>query len=421
MSEENLTGSWRDKASALDRYRWLLLRERHGVLSSALRFMRDAMNDWLFGVRARRSVADVVVIECCDFLLLQSAPKVIKFQRKRLFIERLRARGHSLIETAIEERDAIVRQRQLRKPPEAVPTRYFGYAAYAEWVVEKFQPSILLNDRNGSLYSPFLRLALNRRSRLLVQLAHATTVESSPRLSMNDYDYYFIFGQSSLDALRARPLRFGGSRAVLAGSHMIDMAYDLPPAEPVQGAVLILGVGPDKEKEAGYNNTYSMLRDWVQQNPERKVLIKAHPRSQVPFWQRAAGTLPNLTVLPACCTLSDALAQANVVINVMSNAVIEAALACRPVLFVNLSKDADIFRQEKFFGSRIRSPDALASEFLRVLRDYPQCLEASARFANFHLEQGVRGLERNLELLECLLQREPIPYFSLAGHAPCQA
>ncbi|MFD1693035.1 hypothetical protein ACFSHR_20405 [Azotobacter chroococcum] len=92
------------------------------------------------------------------------------------------------------------------------------------------RPRLLINDRNGSLCSPFLRLSLNRRGRPLVHLAHATTLESSRRLGMTDYDYYFLFGQSSLDALRERPLRFGDTRAVLSGSHMVDRAYDLPPA-----------------------------------------------------------------------------------------------------------------------------------------------------------------------------------------------
>src|SRR5690606_28367422 len=125
-------------------------------------------------------------------------------------------------------------------------TRYFGLAAYAQWLVEHHQPRILLNDRNGSLYAPFLRLALNARGSLLVHLAHATTVEGSRRLGMNDYDYYFLFGQSSLEALQARKLRFGSSTAVLAGSHMIDDDYVMPAPDLATRTLLILGVGPDK-------------------------------------------------------------------------------------------------------------------------------------------------------------------------------
>lgn len=405
---------WLDKARALDCYRWLLLRERHGVLGSALRFAREAVGDWWFGMRAKRRLAATVVAEPCDFLLLQSAPKVIAFQRKKLLIEELRRRGHHLVETALLEPKQILQQRLLKAPPFAVPTRYFGLAAYAEWLVEHHQPRILLNDRNGSLYAPFLRLSLNARQSLLVHLAHASTVESSRRLGMNDYDYYFLFGQSSLEALQARRLRFGTSQAVLAGSHMIDSAYDLPPAESSLRTVLILGVGPDKEKEAAYQRTYALIRDWAAQNPDYQVLIKAHPRSQAPFWQETAATLGNVQVLPAHCTLAEALGCASLVVNIMSNAVIEAALAQRPLISVNASGEPDIFSQDSFFGARVEHADQLQQRILGITDDYVRSQQQSALFADYHLAQGTEGLQRTCTLLEGLLRNERIESLPLA-------
>lgn len=408
MTQDVAANPWLEKARALDRYRWLLLRERHGVVGSALRFAREALGGWWFGVRAKSRLADNVIAEPCDFLLLQSAPKVIAFQRKKLLIEEMRSRGHRLVETALLEPKQILQQRLLTMPPFAVPTRYFGLAAYAQWLVEHHQPRILLNDRNGSLYAPFLRLSLNARHRLLVHLAHASTVESSRRLGMNDYDYYFLFGQSSLDALQARALRFGSSQAVLAGSHMIDSTYNLPPAEPFQRTVLILGVGPDKEKEAGYQATYGMLRDWVVAHPEYKVLVKAHPRSHVPFWQQAAAALTNLHVLPPSCTLAEALGRTSLVINIMSNAVIEAALAQRPVIYVNASGETDIFAQDMFFGGRVEHAGHLQQRIASIAEDYKGSLLQSAGFADYHLAGGVEGLERTCVLLERLLRNESV-------------
>ncbi len=407
MPQDAVANPWAAKARALDRYRWLLLRERHGLLGSALRFAREALGDWWFGLRARRRLAESIAAVPCDFLLLQSAPKVIKFQRKKLLIEGLRGRGHNLVETALQEPKTILRERLLRRPPHQVPTRYFGIAAYAEWLVEHHQPRVLLNDRNGSLYAPFLRLALNVRGATLVHLAHATTVEGSRRLGMNDYDYYFLFGRSSLEALQARALRFGSSTAVLAGSHMIDSAYDLAPADPCLRTLLILGVGPDKEKEAGYQSTYVLLRDWAAARPDYRVLIKAHPRSQVPFWQQAAAELPNLQVLPSECSLAQALAQASLVVNIMSNAVVEAALARRPVLYVNASGDADIFGQERFFGSSLSSIEALQQRVAELEAGYAQALQGAEAFADHHLSQGHGGLTASLDLLEQLLAGQP--------------
>jgi hypothetical protein len=404
-----MSNPWLEKARALDRYRWRLLRQRHGFLGSAVRFTRDAIGDWWFGFRAKKRLAGSLKSESCDFLLLQSMTKVIHLQRKRLLKEGLLAAGHRLVEIALPERDEILRERMLRRPAHPVSTRYYGFAAHSQWLVERYQPRILLNDRNGSIYSPFLRLALNAQQSLLVHLAHATTMESSRRLGMNDYDYYFLFGRSSLEALQGRALRFGNSTAVLAGSHMIDSAYDLAPADPGQRTLLILGVGPDKEKEAGYKATYELLRDWARAHPEYQVLVKAHPRSKVPFWQQAANELPQLTVLSHDCTLAEALERSSLVVNIMSNAVIEAALARRPLLYVNVSGEQDIFAQERFFGSCVNTVNSLQARVIRIESAYPAALQQSQAFAEYHLANGCAGLVSNLEALAALLDSQPLP------------
>jgi hypothetical protein len=415
MEMNTSSNRWTDKARALDLYRWRRLREHHSWLGTLARFVREACVDWLFGWRAKARLAAQVAVEPCDFLLLQSASKVIPLQRKKLLMAALRASGHSLVETALQLPGTILAQRLLKHPPQPVPLRYFGYAAHAEWLVAHHQPKILLNDRNGSLYAPFLRLALNRRNHLLVHLAHATTVESSSRLGMNDYDYYFMFGRSSLEALQSRPLRFGSSNAVLSGSHMIDVAYDLPPPDPDRQVLLVLGVGPDKEKELGYQRTYALLRDWAAQHPEFQMLIKAHPRSQVPLWHDAAATLPNVQVLERGVSLAAALEQASIVVNIMSNAVIEAALARRPIIYVNAGDDHDIFSQERFLGERVTTAAELAERVAWIQGNYMECLERAGRFAEYHLAHGVEGLDTTIGLLVGLLQAEPVPSQVLDG------
>lgn len=400
---------WRAKAKALDYYRWQMLRERHGVPGSMLRFARDAIVGWCFGLLAKRRLATSGDIEPCDFLLLQSAPRIIGLKRKKVLIETLRHQGYRLIETALQEPRSICANRLLAPPPYQLPLRYFGYAAHAEWIVKQYQPLVLLNDRNGSLYSPFLHLSLASSRSTLVHLAHATTVESSRRLGMNDYDYYLLFGSSSLVALRNRKLRFGTSTALLTGSHMIDKSFDLPPATPSARTVLVLGVGPDKEREPGYQRTYGLLREWANASPQYRVLVKRHPRSAVPFWQEAERAMGNVHVLPPECSLARALEQASLVINIMSNAVIEAGLAARPVVYCNLSDDIDIFDQERFFGSAVVTPEQLGSRVVTIESDFASHAEQARAFAHFHLAHGSRGLDKTVQVLKCLLERTALP------------
>ena len=404
-----LQNPWEKKAADLDRYRWRLLRERHGLTGSILRFSRDAIFDYCFGILAKLRLATRVETTPCDFLLLQSAPRIIRLRRKRLLIASLQERGHRLTETALPEHQDILAQRQLLAPPSATPLRYFGYAAHAAWIVARYQPRILLNDRNGSFYSPFLRLSLQRHQGTLVHLAHATTVESSRRLGMNDYDYYFLFGPSSLASLQARKLRLGTSTAVLTGSHMIDQSYDLPPPNPTMHTLLVLGVGPDREKEAGFQRTYALLKEWAAQTPNYKILIKGHPRSEVPFWQEAATVLNNITVLPKEWTLAQALEKASCVVNIMSNAVIEAGLARRPVLYCNLSNDRDIFHQEAFFGPALCTVEGFQDRIKAIESSFSAETITARQFAFFHLAHGSQGLNKTLQALENLLSGIALP------------
>jgi hypothetical protein len=371
--------AWKAKARALDHYLWLQLRERHGWAGSALRFVRDAIKDWCFGMYARCRQTKAPDTTPCDILLLQSAPKVIVLQRKKLLKAALRNRGYTLTEIALQTPGTILQQRLLKRPPFPVPTRYFGMAAHAEWCISRYDPKILLNDRNGSLYSPFLRLSLNLRQRLMIQLAHATTLEDSRRLGMNDYDYYLLFGASSEAALRKRALRFGASTVLLTGSHMIDGAFDMPAATPAMNTVLVLGVGPDKEKEVSYQESYRVTNEWAMNHPEKHVLIKLHPRGGVALWRETARNHANMEILPSETSLADALARSSIVISFMSNAVLEASLAKRPIIYVNAGGHVDLFDQERAFGEAIKAPDTLARRIREIEQDYPAHVMASER------------------------------------------
>ncbi|MDR2874395.1 MAG: hypothetical protein LBV44_00490 [Methylobacillus sp.] len=399
--------AWAAKARQLDRYRWQVLRAHHAWAGSFVRFLRDAIVDAACGFAAKLRLAAAVESEPCDFLLLQAAPRVIKLQRKKTFMAALRERGHSLTETALPEMRDLIAAHMLRPPSQPVPLRYFAYAAHAAWLVEKYQPRILLNDRNGSFYSPFLRLALNARGGLLVQLAHSTTVEASRRLGMNDYDYYFLFGKSSLEALQARKLRCGTSIAVLVGSHMVDESYALPLPDAALKTVLVLGLGPDKEKLEEYQATYRLLRDWAERHTDYRVLIKKHPRSVMEFWEETGRALNNVHVLPPTTTLAEALGQASVAVNIVSNAAIEAALARRPILYVSCGHEHDLLSQARFFNGKISTMEALEQGVDALQRDYPAACQRSAEFAEYHLAYGTQGLRQNIHELERLLTSQP--------------
>ena len=295
-----------------------------------------------------------------------------------------------------------------------IPASYYAHAAYAEWLARHHGPGLVLSERHGSLVTPFLRLALNARNKRLVQLAHATTVERSRRLSMTDYDYYLLFGQSSLAALQRRSLRFGTTQAVLTGSYLVDQRYDMPPAAN-DPRVLVLGVGPDKEKRPGYQRTYALIRDWAARHPHIPVAFKPHPRSLMAFWRDAAARHPNVHLLPPELFLADALAQSSVVLSIMSNAALEASVASRPVIYINASDDPDDLEQSRFFGQCVNTSEMLDERLEWLHQHYDQALDNTHAFAQYHLAYGVHGQLQTADVIDRLIHGRPLQTTRLEG------
>lgn len=398
----------------LDAYRWALLREKHGVLGSLLRTLRDTAADLALGIGARARAGKAADNGAERILVLHGSPKLLAQRRKNGLIQALRQRGHEVVEEAIEPLGTAVRHRRLYRPEVRVPLRYYAHAAYAEWLARHHNPGLVLNERHGSLVIPFLRLSLNGQGRHLAQLSHATSVDHSRRLSMTDYDYYLLFGQSSLEALQRRTLRFGSTRAVLAGSYLIDRQYDMP-APRSDLRVLVLGVGPDKEARPGYQRTYALICQWAARHPQVPVTFKAHPRSRMEFWKNAAAAQPNIHLAAPDTSLAEALAQSSVVLSIMSNAALEASLANRAVIYINASGEADVLEQARFFGACVSDLETLEERLAWLPRHYQQALCSTRAFAEYHLAHGLEGQSRTAEVIDCLVQRQPLPATELTG------
>lgn len=405
---------WTTRARQLDAYRWALLREKHSALGSTLRALRDTTVDIMLGISAclRASKAEDSPAE--RIVVLHGSPKLLAQHRKDGLIEALRGLGHDVVEEAIEPLGVAVRQKCLRQPPARVPLRYYAHAAYAEWLARHHNPELVLNERHGSLVIPFLRLSLNAQGKQLAQLSHATSVEHSRRLSMTDYDYYLLFGHSSLKALQGRALRFGTTQTILAGSYLIDRHFDLPAAGS-DLRVLVLGVGPDKEARAGYQRTYALICEWAARHPDVPVTFKAHPRSRMAFWKAAAVKHPNIRLALPEASLVDALEQSSVVLNIMSNAALEASLASRPVIYINASGDTDVLEQARFFGDCVTDLDTLEARLEWVQHNYAQALRNTRAFAGYHLAHGIQGQRHTAEIIDRLVHRQPLPAIELTG------
>ena len=401
----------RDKIKQVEQYRKKLIDERRKGFNRVIKNAVESINLYylslftfikLFFIPPKETTAKV------DILLLQHSEKVIKLNRKTKLKAALKEDHYSIIEIAFTKGSKVIRSGYISKPKFKVPLKYLYHASYAEYLVNTYNPKIFLNDRNGMLLAPFLRDTLNRNNAKFIQLAHATTVEDDWQFSMNDYDFYFLFGQSSYDFLKKRKLLFGKSRVVLTGSHMIDESFDIKNHSFYNGNILLLGMGPDREKTSLAEKNYGLILEWISKNKDHKLFVKPHPRSNLHFWKKFAKQFTNIELLSSSFLLSEALRSCSSVITIESNAILEASLAKRPIIYVNTTDSEDIFSLEKHLGKRVKNINALNEQITDIAKNYKKHVEKTECLQRYHLSDGIHGLSRTISSVNAIYHDKEI-------------
>lgn len=390
------------RIQALDSFRKKELKQHYSGIKYFYRLTVNALSDYSLSILTLVFSSSKPAVSKNDFLLLQSSEKVIGLNRKHQLKKKLCDKNYKLAETHLSTPSEVLRKKRYAKPLLKVPLKYYLYAAHAEWLISQYNPKIILNDRNGSIYALFLKERIHLNGGFLVHLAHATTLENSRRLSMNEYDYYFLFGQSSYEALLKRKTLFGNSKIVLTGSHMIDQSFAIEPPDIHKKTILLLGSGPDREKSPGYKEGYKLFFDWAISKPEYTFLIKLHPRSKGEFWKSPP---QNLTILKHSTSLASALDQASVAVTIETNSVLEAALCSRPIINISSPSKEDLFDLEPFFGSPAQTLVELERKLEYIEENFKENIEISSSFSQLHLANGLNGLNVTTNKLSEILKK----------------
>ena len=262
---------------------------------------------------------------------------------------------------------------------------------------KKFNPKVIITDRNGSILSPFLK-ARKPADPVTFHLAHAVLTAQSSRFSMLDYDYYCIYGKSSFEYLKGLPHTFGICELVLGGSILFDEKFVSPPADP-EFPVLFLGMGPELEATPEGKRIYQLICDW-QRVSGKKLYIRLHQRSSGEFWKFIEQE--GLEVLPKE-PFQVSARRASLILSPYTNAVVDAALLARPVQLVSFPEEQDFLQVEKFFGPRVHDVTGLDNAVRSHLENYEKSVNACHVFAKYHLEYGVDSVNYiNDVLLELL-------------------
>lgn len=353
----------------------------------------------------QRCLIDRVV---CDVLLIHPSRKSFLQGRKKPLIAALKSKGLNVEEfVEVDDRD-LIRNRSFFSPRRPVPFLFRWHAAHAEYLLRRFEAKVILTERNGWIVPSFIKM-LRHDGAIVVHLAHSVITSQSSRYRYFDYDYYFIYGRSSLEYLKALSNAFGQCVACYCGPYFFS-DKDAFPKSRISGKnveCLFLAPGPDYESRSSYLESCSWIMEWLDENEYVHLWVKLHPRGAGTWWLNRLVDSERITIVPEGTSLDDCAARFDIVLSGYTNAIVDVARYAAP--FVLLGSDEDYFSVERFGISRVHSAAQLRCEVDAILADPALYAARSLSFFNYHVENRRFPLNSIVESVVSLVNKESLP------------
>lgn len=320
--------------------------------------------------------------ERCDVLVMHTSAMAYGLKRFDNMVERLKKSGLIVEEIIAFSEKEIVKEKACCGPFE------FGflfrcYEGYSNWIRARYNPKVIITFRNGSFFSPFFKSKYPGDA-VVFHMAHSVLTAQSSRFHMLDYDYYCIYGKSSLEHLKKLPETYGSCQIVLGGSYLFDESYvaekpnkDLP--------LLFLGMGPELEETREGIKIYDTICEW-QKSSGKTLYIRLHQRSKGKYWQRIVRE--GIKIVSRGETFKESAGRASIILAPYTNAVLDAALLGRPIQLVAFPDELDYLQVERFFGPRANDFGGIETGIDKLYSNYEDSLNACKKFCDYHLERG---------------------------------
>ena len=319
----------------------------------------------------------------CDVLVLHPSRKSKALGRKKALIEKLKEKGLSVNEDILADEKEIVKNRLYRfsKEDKYYLRIYDGYSRYLKY---KYKPKVIITERNGNITSSFLKCR-EKGDSVTVHLSHSILTSQSSRFNYIDYDFYCIYGKSSLEYLKSIEL-YGECEIFFGGSYLFDDSFELPPNP--NAPILLLGAGPDIEKTESCIEIYKIVKKWQEKSNET-LYIRLHPRSQGVFWEENQS---EKIIILRNESFVDSAKRCSIVLSPYTNAVIDAALLNRPVQLLKYEDEIDFLKVESFFSEAVESVNSLELAIKNIRSNFDQNIINCRKFAGYHIANGKKSV-----------------------------
>ncbi|MBU2488331.1 MAG: hypothetical protein KKA60_02960 [Proteobacteria bacterium] len=334
-------------------------------------------------------------------------PMEISRDLRRWLGQHLEEEGLSVAHHSLETGREMLGNWSFVRSGEKVPARLYPRACHARYLILKYRPRLVVTFMDASYLSILLRREANRLGARVVNISHGVTA-ASPLFSVFDFDYYFLFGPSSVDHCFENPVRYGSTRLLVTGSPSVDTDLSMPVNSEKKQVLFFSSWLPDSVRDILLRNMEIAVA-WARENPGREMLVKTHPLEDVSIITRMARGVPNIRILPPETTMAEVLKPVSLSLVMWSNASLESALANRPCVVVNDSDmDDSYLGLETFFGPRARNSRELEERVSVAFSRYDELLDNTGRFVARHLAHPWDAREEIVRNLKTILSgQEP--------------
>jgi len=220
---------------------------------------------------------------------------------------------------------------------------------------------------------------------------------------MMDFDYFSVYGPSSVDYLENLKWSYGSCQFLYGGSYLFDEGFSLP-APVVTDPIVFLGMGPQLEKTNEGLKIYQLVAAW-QKKTKRKLFVRLHHRSERNFWNEL--NQEGVTVLDKE-EFHKSMERSSLVLASYTNAVIDACLLNRPCQLIASKKQRDKLKVESFFGHRVFSVESLETAVVRHFNDYDNSVLKCKELIDYHLLRGSDSVNYLTKIVQKLVSGDDL-------------
>ena len=345
----------------------------------------------------------------CDVLVVHANEGLYQSGRKDYLLNQLKQNGLKLEEVVLEKENSIV-SRKLTSGPYKYDDKYKVFEGYANYLKDTYNPKLIITERNGCLVAPFFKARFEGDSKSL-HLPHCVLNDQTRNHSMMDYNYFPVYGPSSLNYLKTLKDGFGSCELFFGGSYLFNEDFKLP--DPDKSLpVLYLGMGPQLEDKKRGIETNKIVAEW-QKKTGKELIVRLHQRSKGTFWKEL--NQPGVTILPAESFVESAK-RCSMMLSPYTNAVVDACLLRRPCQLVATPNEVDYLEVERFFGKRAVNAKEVESSINAHFANFENSLNNCDKLKDYHLSQGNQSVNYLSELIMNIINGKKVTPVSIRNY-----